>query len=41
MFSKENLAKRIFVLFGNLLPINLLSYAIILEFIDEFLQTTL
>ncbi|PFI78891.1 2-acyl-glycerophospho-ethanolamine acyltransferase [Bacillus cereus] len=40
MFSQENLAKRIFVLFGNLLPIGLLSYTIILEFVDEFLQTT-
>ncbi|TNP14158.1 2-acyl-glycerophospho-ethanolamine acyltransferase [Bacillus tropicus] len=40
MFSKENLTKRIFVLFGNLLPIGLLTYAIILEFVNEFLQTT-
>jgi hypothetical protein len=39
MFSKENLVKRIF-LFGNLLPIGLFTYAIILEFVDEFLQTT-
>ncbi|EEL13963.1 hypothetical protein bcere0016_54620 [Bacillus cereus 95/8201] len=37
MFSKENLTKRIFVLLGNLLPIGLLTYAIILEFVDEFL----
>ncbi|MCU5331531.1 2-acyl-glycerophospho-ethanolamine acyltransferase [Bacillus wiedmannii] len=40
MLSKENLTKRIFVLLGNLLPIGLLTYAIILEFVDEFLQTT-
>ncbi|EEL25615.1 2-acyl-glycerophospho-ethanolamine acyltransferase [Bacillus cereus Rock1-15] len=40
MFSKEKLTKRIFVLLGNLLPIGLLTYAIILEFVDEFFQTT-
>lgn len=40
IFSKENLTKRIFVLLGNLLPICLLTYTIILEFVDEFLQTT-
>ncbi|PFX61591.1 2-acyl-glycerophospho-ethanolamine acyltransferase [Bacillus wiedmannii] len=40
MFSKENLAKIIFVILGNQLPISLFTYAIILEFVDEFLQTT-
>ncbi|KLV29059.1 2-acyl-glycerophospho-ethanolamine acyltransferase [Priestia megaterium] len=39
MFSKENLAKRIFVLIINSLPISLLIYALIMEFIDEFLRT--
>ena len=40
MFSKEKLTKRIFVLLGNLLPIGLLTYAIFLEFVDEFFQAT-
>lgn len=38
MFSKENLAKRIFGLVVNVLPISLIVYALIMEFIDEFLQ---
>jgi hypothetical protein len=39
MFSKENSAKRIFALLVNLLPISLIVYALIMEFIDEFLRT--
>ena len=39
MFSKENSAKRIFALLANLLPISLIFYALIMEFIDEFLKT--
>lgn len=39
MFSKENLLKRIFVLIVNLAPISLFSYAIIMDFIDEFLRS--
>ncbi|PHA02282.1 2-acyl-glycerophospho-ethanolamine acyltransferase [Bacillus pseudomycoides] len=39
MFSKENLAKRIFALIVNLLPISLFIYALIMEFTDEFLRT--
>ena len=39
MFSRENLAKRIFALIVNLLPISLFGYALITEFIDEFLRT--
>ncbi|ASK64091.1 2-acyl-glycerophospho-ethanolamine acyltransferase [Virgibacillus phasianinus] len=36
MFSKENLAKRIFALIINLLPGSLVAYGLILEFIREF-----
>ena len=39
MFSKETLAKRIFALIVNLLPISLLVYGLTMEFIDEFLRT--
>ena len=39
MFSKENLAKRIFALIVNLLPISLYIYALIMEVMDEFLRT--
>ncbi|MBT2680479.1 2-acyl-glycerophospho-ethanolamine acyltransferase [Bacillus sp. ISL-35] len=39
MFSKESLLKRIFVLIVNLVPISLFSYAIIMDFIDEFLRS--
>lgn len=39
MFSKENLAKRIFALIVNSLPISLFVYALTMEFIDEFLRT--
>lgn len=39
MFSKENLAKRIFALTVNLLPICLLLYILVMEFIDEFFRT--
>ncbi|CAH2715954.1 hypothetical protein BACCIP111895_03138 [Neobacillus rhizosphaerae] len=39
MFSKQNLAKRIFALIVNLLPISLIVYTLIMEFIDEFLRT--
>ncbi|RFU69307.1 2-acyl-glycerophospho-ethanolamine acyltransferase [Bacillus sp. V59.32b] len=39
MFSKENLAKRIFSLIVNLSPICIIVYALIMEFIDEFLRT--
>lgn len=39
MFSKENLTKRIFSLIINLLPICIILYGLILEFIDEFLRT--
>ncbi|CAG9611831.1 hypothetical protein BACCIP111899_01003 [Bacillus rhizoplanae] len=39
MFSKEHLGKRIFALIVNLLPISLIVYALIMEFIDEFLRT--
>ncbi|PFE01308.1 2-acyl-glycerophospho-ethanolamine acyltransferase [Bacillus cereus] len=38
MFSKENLAKRSFALIVNSLPITLFVYALIMEFIDEFLR---
>jgi hypothetical protein len=36
MFSRERLAKRLFALVGNLLPVSLFTYAFIIEFIDEF-----
>lgn len=39
MFSKENLAKRIFALIVNLSPISLIIYALIMEFTDEFFRT--
>ncbi|WP_396349969.1 2-acyl-glycerophospho-ethanolamine acyltransferase [Bacillus infantis] len=39
MFSREKLAKRIFALIVNLLPISLFIYALIMEFTDEFLRT--
>jgi predicted neutral ceramidase superfamily lipid hydrolase len=39
MFSKENLAKRIFSLIVNALPISIVGYALIMEFIDEFFRT--
>lgn len=39
MFSKENLAKRIFSLIVNLAPISIFVYALLIEFIDEFFQT--
>lgn len=38
MFSTEQLSKRIFALVVNILPISLISYALIMEFIDEFLR---
>jgi hypothetical protein len=37
MFSKENIAKRIFALIVNLLPLSLFTYAFVLELVDEFL----
>lgn len=39
LFSKENLAKRIFALIVNLLPISFFVYALTMEFIDEFFRT--
>ncbi|CAM3880413.1 2-acyl-glycerophospho-ethanolamine acyltransferase [Mesobacillus thioparans] len=39
MFSKEKLLKRIFVLIVNLMPIGLFSYAIIMDFMDEFFRS--
>ncbi len=39
MFSREKLVKRSFALIVNLLPISLILYALIMEFIDEFLRT--
>jgi hypothetical protein len=39
MFSKENLAKRIFSLIVNLSLISIVVYALIMEFMDEFLRT--
>lgn len=41
MFSKENLAKRIFALIINLLPMSLTVYAFFMEFIREFSETSL
>ncbi len=38
MFSKENLAIRLFTLIINLLPSSILGYVILMEFIDEFLR---
>lgn len=38
MFSKENLAKRIFALIVNLTPISLIFYALIMGFTDEFFR---
>ncbi|TYS74461.1 2-acyl-glycerophospho-ethanolamine acyltransferase [Sutcliffiella horikoshii] len=38
MFSKENFAKRIFSLIVNLLPICIIVYGLVKEFIDEFLR---
>ncbi|WP_374989553.1 2-acyl-glycerophospho-ethanolamine acyltransferase (plasmid) [Priestia megaterium] len=38
MFSKENLAKRIFALIINLLPVFVVIYGLTKEFIDEFFQ---
>ncbi|TYR74271.1 2-acyl-glycerophospho-ethanolamine acyltransferase [Rossellomorea vietnamensis] len=38
MFSREHIAKRIFALLGNLLPVSLVIYALVMEFIDEFLR---
>lgn len=38
MFSKENLAVRIFASIINLLPGSILGYGIFMEFIDEFLR---
>lgn len=39
MFSKENLAKRIFALTVNVLPISLVLYGFVMEFIDEFFRS--
>ncbi|MEW5570467.1 2-acyl-glycerophospho-ethanolamine acyltransferase [Rossellomorea marisflavi] len=39
MFSKENLAKRMIVLMINGLPLGILVYGLMMEFIDEFLST--
>lgn len=38
MFSTEKLSKRIFALVVNVLPISLIIYALIMEFIDEFVR---
>ncbi|MEK4822917.1 2-acyl-glycerophospho-ethanolamine acyltransferase [Priestia sp. FSL R5-0680] len=38
MFSKENLAKRIFALIINSLPVIVVIYGLTIEFIDEFFQ---
>lgn len=38
-FSKENLAKRIFALIINLLPISIIGFGITMEFIDELFRT--
>ncbi|MGD6965619.1 2-acyl-glycerophospho-ethanolamine acyltransferase [Rossellomorea vietnamensis] len=38
LFSREHIAKRIFALLGNLLPVSLVMYALVMEFIDEFLR---
>ncbi|PEJ59745.1 2-acyl-glycerophospho-ethanolamine acyltransferase [Bacillus toyonensis] len=38
MFSTEKLSKRIFALVVNVLPINLIIYALIMKFIDEFVR---
>lgn len=38
LFSKEHLAKRIFALLVNLLPIAIIVYGLALEVIDEFFR---
>ncbi|XXM73096.1 2-acyl-glycerophospho-ethanolamine acyltransferase [Lysinibacillus sphaericus] len=38
MFSKENIAKRMFALIVNLLPLSLYVYAFVMEIADEFLR---
>jgi hypothetical protein len=38
MFSKEKIAKRMFALFVNLLPLSLFAYAFVMELADEFLR---
>ena len=38
MFSNENLVKRIFALIVNPLPIGILGYFLMMEFIDEFFR---
>jgi hypothetical protein len=38
MFSKENIAKRMFALLINLLPLSLFAYAIVMEIANEFLR---
>ncbi|WP_240628618.1 hypothetical protein [Bacillus salacetis] len=39
MFSQEPLLKRLFALFGNLLPAGLFFYAVLMDFIDEFFRS--
>lgn len=39
MFSRENLAIRIFSLIVNFAPSMLFSYALFMEFMDEFLRS--
>ncbi|MEW4288312.1 2-acyl-glycerophospho-ethanolamine acyltransferase [Rossellomorea marisflavi] len=39
MFSKEHLAKRMMVLVINGLPLGILVYGLMMEFIDEFLRS--
>ncbi|KON84774.1 2-acyl-glycerophospho-ethanolamine acyltransferase [Rossellomorea marisflavi] len=39
MFSKEHLAKRMIVLVINGLPLGILVYGLMMEFIDEFLRS--
>jgi hypothetical protein len=39
MFSKENIAKRMFALIVNLLPLGLFVYAFVMELADEILRS--